>query len=240
MFLPWLGACSDEPAGEASDSDQAADSASATDAGEPPGVIARVGDQTITFHEINTMMNSAAIVGLSMPELGSPERLTVRITLLDKLISGNLLYLDALQKGIDQDPEYQQDVGRFRDAILSNLYRTRVLVGDVEVTEQDIQDFYKQNIVEGTEFTEELRAGIEATIRKKRMKQRTANMRERLRKGHETAINVTELDPAEDQVRSDSDVVAELDGAPITWGEVRAALERTHALRSTQARIEAL
>ena len=84
-------------------------------------VIAHVGDQAITFNEINTMMNSAAIVGLSMPELGSRERDTVRITLLDKLISANLLYLDAVEKGVDQDPEYQRAVQSFSDAILANL-----------------------------------------------------------------------------------------------------------------------
>jgi parvulin-like peptidyl-prolyl isomerase len=209
-------------------------------ASEPLGVIAKVGDQTITFHEINTMINSAAIVGLSMPELGSPERDTVRITLLDKLISANLLYLDAVQQGVDQDPGYQQDIQRFRDAILVNLYRSKHLVGEIEVTDEDIQAFYNANISAETELTDELRAGIEATIRKQRVKARTATMRERLREGHKTAINVTDLDPADDQVRNDKDAVAELDGVKITWGEVRPSLQRAHALQSTQVRIEAL
>jgi len=204
------------------------------------GVIARVGDQVITFSEINTMLNSSAIVGLSMPELGSPERDTVRVTLLDKMISANLIYLDALQKGVDQNPEYQQAMERFRDAILANLYRSKVLVGEIGVTEQDIDDFYKNSIVEGTELTEELKAGIEATIRKNRVKERTATMRERLREGHKSVIKVSDLGPGDDQVRSDDDVLAELDGVPITWGEARSALQRAHTLRSTQERIKAL
>ena len=248
LLLPSLGACTDEAAEvtTAADSDQtqevvstgtAVDSAAV---GEPLGVIAKVGDQTITFNEINTMINSAAIVGLSMPELGSPERDTVRITLLDKLISANLLYLDAVQKGVDQEPEYQQAIEGFRNAILANLYRSKYLVGDIEVTEQDIEDFYNDNIIEGTELSDELRAGIEATIRKNRVKERTSTMRKRLREGHETAINVTDLDPGDDQVRSVDDVVAELDGVPITWGEVRPSMQRAHAFKSTQARIEAL
>jgi len=186
------------------------------------------------------MINSAAIVGLSMPELGSPERDTVRITLLDKLISANLLYLDAVNKGVDQDPGYQQDIQRFRDAILTNLYRSKYLVGDIEVTDQEIEDFYNTNIVAGTEFSDELKMGIEATIRKQRLKERTATMRERLREGHKTAINVTDLDPGDDQVRSENDVVAELDGVAITWGEVKPSLQRAHALLSTQQRINAL
>ena len=47
-------------------------------------VIARVGDQPITYSELNTLLNSSAIVGLSVPALGTPERNRVRITLLDK------------------------------------------------------------------------------------------------------------------------------------------------------------
>ena len=249
LLLPVLGACSGEQT-EAAETGSSAKTKGKADAGiaskperragEPLDVIARVGDQVITFHEINTMINSAAIVGLSMPELGSPERDTVRITLLDKLISANLLYLDAKQKGVDQDPEYQQAIIQFKDAILANLYRSKVLVGEVEISDQDIEDYYKNNIVEGTELTDELRAGIEATIRKERVKQRTSTMRERLREGHKSTISVTDLDPDDDQVRSNDDVLAELDGVPITWGEVRPSLQRAHTMNSTQARIEAL
>jgi parvulin-like peptidyl-prolyl isomerase len=208
--------------------------------GEPMDVIARVGDQSITFNEINTMLNSAAIVGLSMPELGSPERDTVRLTLLDKLITANLLYLDAIQKGVDKEPEYQQTVDSFRDAILVNLYRSKYMVGEIKVSEQDIDDFYKSRIIEGTKLSDELKAGIEATIRKERVNERTSSMRERLREGHKSVIAVSDLDPAEDQVRSDDDTVASLDGTAITWGEVRPALQRATTMTSTQARIEAL
>ena len=89
-------------------------------------VIARVGDQTITFSEINTALNSSAIVGVSIPALGTPERDTARIVLLDRFVSANLLYLDAIKQGVDQDPGYQKDVTRFSNAILAGLYRQRI------------------------------------------------------------------------------------------------------------------
>ena len=109
LALPlfWLGACSDDTSATAEAKKTAkAGIAAGTGRreGEPMDVIARVGDQAITFNEINTMINSAAIVGLSMPELGSPDRDTVRLTLLDKLITSNLLYMDANQKGFDKEP----------------------------------------------------------------------------------------------------------------------------------------
>ena len=241
--LLWLSACSNESS-DTVEVNKTANAGIAAGAarreGESMDVIARVGDEPITFREINTMINSAAIVGLSMPELGSPERDTVRITLLDKLITANLLYLDAKQKGLDKDPEYQKAVDTFRDAILVNLYRSKHLVGDIEVSEEDIVDFYKKNIDESEELTDDLKAGIEATIRKQRVKERMATMRERLREGHESSIIVNDLDPAEDQIRSTDDVVAKLDGVAITWGEVKPSLQRVPTLNSVQARIEAL
>ena len=236
--LPWLSACSEGALATAEAGKPAAKPEAGTK--QPADTIARVGDQVITFNAINTMINSSPIVGMSIPELGSPERDVVRITLLDKMISANLIYLDALDQGVDKDPEYQQTIESFRDAILANLYRSRYMVGTVEVTDQEIQDFYNNNIVEGTELSEELKAGIEATIRKERVKQRTKTMRERLREGHKSSIVVSDLDSADDQVRSDDDVMAKLDGVPITWGEVRPALQRAHTMKSTQLRIEAI
>ena len=77
MCLIFLCACSDKSAGNASQKAIPAEETAVSAAvdqvqqeekvGEPLDVIARVGDQTITFTEINTMINSAAIVGLSMP-----------------------------------------------------------------------------------------------------------------------------------------------------------------------------
>ena len=76
LLLPWLSACSDKPA-EVTDSIEAGRSQETASADseaepEPPDVVARVGDQTITFNTLNTMINSSPIIGLSIPELGSP------------------------------------------------------------------------------------------------------------------------------------------------------------------------
>ena len=102
-------------------------------------MIARVGDQTITFSEINTALNSSAIVGLSIPALGTPKRDTTRIILLDRFVSANLLYLDALKQGVDKDPGYQRAITRFSDAILSGLYRQRNQAGDIPISEEEVQ-----------------------------------------------------------------------------------------------------
>ena len=222
----FLLSCSDEPreAVSATGAKSSSGLEGAQTAAEPNDVIARVGDQTITFTEINTMMNSAAVVGLSMPELGSPERDMVRLTLLDKLISANLLYLDAIKQGFDKDPGYRNEMKNFTESVLAGLYRRKHRVGNIEVTEAEIQDFFDNNIAEGTEFTDEVRMSIEAMLRKKKFKQRVAETRGNLREDIDVAVDEEELDPGNDALRDDGVMVASIDGQPLLWGEVKFVL----------------
>ena len=207
---------------------------------DPDDLIARVGDQIITYSEINTMMNSSAIVGLSMPELGTPERDTVRLTLLDKHISANLLYLDALKQGVDQDPGYQQEIAMFSDSILAALYRQKFVVENIEITDVEVQDYFDNRIAPGTELTDEVRAGIKASIHKERFRAQMAAMRLDLRKGIEVAVNEAELNPEDDVVRADSTSVASVDGTAITWGEVKGLLGSPANAGSMENRLKAL
>jgi hypothetical protein len=203
-------------------------------------VVASVGDQPITFSELNTMLNSSAIVGLSIPELGSPQRDQVRLTLLDKAISANLIYLDAVKKGVDGDPAYQQDLQRFSDSMLALAYKRRHLSGQVEVTDEEVKTFFDNNIAPGTELTDEVKLAISAKLSKQKSAMGNTSRREQLRQGVKVDINVTELDPADDAVRDDTDVVAELDGEPIVWGEVKGNLVRPVNAVSVERRVSAL
>ena len=115
----------------------------AAPASESADIVARVGDQIITFSEINTMLNSSAVVGVSIPALGTPERDTVRITLLDKIVSANLLYLDALKKEVHKDPVYQRDMQKFRNAILVSLYRDRHLADSIKISGEEIEAYHQ-------------------------------------------------------------------------------------------------
>ncbi len=104
------------------------------EAGVTGDVIARVEDQAITFNQLNTMLNSSAVVGVSVPALGTPERDTARIVVLDKVISANLLYLDAKRQGLDQDPVYQRELRAFSDGMLAGQYLRQVMAGEISVS----------------------------------------------------------------------------------------------------------
>jgi len=208
--------------------------------GLPADAVATVGDEVIRFSQLNTLLNSSPVVGLSIPALGTPERNQVMVGLLDKAISANLLYLDAVKQGKDRSPKYQEELRTFSDGIIAGLYRARYLIGDIEVTPEEIDAFYKDQIVEGTEMTERLRAGIEASVRKDKFKQRTATMRERLREGIDVTLHEEHLDISEDALRSNSDVVASYGDKKITWGEVKAQLTLPINTLSRERRVEAL
>ncbi len=201
-----LAACSKEPAAVAAERPKAvADSVKPAANAAINDVIARVGDQEITFGEINIMLNSAAVVGLSIPALGTPERDTVRITLLDKIVDANLIYLDALRKGVDKEPQYRDDLGRLTRGMLAELYLLKQL-GDVSVSDEEIETYFKQSVAPGTEFTPEARMQIESVLRKQKLEARRAGQREQLREGIDVTVYQNNFQPEGDDGRAD-DVV---------------------------------
>jgi peptidyl-prolyl cis-trans isomerase C len=185
------------------------------------GVVATVGDEEITFSLLNTMLNSSAMVGLSIPALGTPERNQTIITLLDKAISANLLYLDARQRGVDRQPVYQQDIKRFEDAVLASLYRAKILYGDIQVSEEEIQESFKRGAEEGEELTADGRMAIEASLRNAKLNTLKTRLRSRIREGATVEVEQDVLNPDKDDARTDDTVVARVDNAVITWGDVK-------------------
>lgn len=206
----------------------------------PNDVIARVGDQTITFSQIEMMINSTDIIGMGAPPPGNPARNQVRLIVLDKVISANLLYLDALKKGMESNPVYQRDVNRYSRAILASLYREKHGLGDIKVTDDEVRNYYKKNIVKGTPFTPEVRMGIEATIRKERFKARKTAFQKELRRGSEIVVESTKLNPDGDAARASGEVVARVDHETITWGQLRSEMTDPKKSSSVEARTEAL
>jgi peptidyl-prolyl cis-trans isomerase C len=187
---------------------------------EPGDVIARVGDEVIEFSELNTMLNSSAMVGLSIPALGTRERNQVIITLLDKVISADLTYLDAKKQGTDKQTEYTSDMKKFEDAVLESMYKSKVLIGDIPVSEEEISAFYKSSITPETELNDDLKLAIESKIRKLKYTKLKKSMRERLRADTEITINDDVLSTSHDASRSPADVVATIGDRRISWSDV--------------------
>jgi PPIC-type PPIASE domain len=214
LFSSVLLNCGNEEPGKASNT-------SGQQVTQAAGVIAMVGDEEITFDQINTMLNSSAMVGLSIPALGTPKRNQVMLTLLDKMISANLLYLDAKKQGADRLTAYATDIKKFEDAILATMFKSDVLIGDIPVREEDVIAYYNSSISPETELNDDTKLAIEAMIRKQRFTELKNSMRERLRAGTDIKINEDVLSTKSDAGRSDVDVVATIGDKRITWGDVK-------------------
>ena len=178
-------------------------------------VIATVGDQTITFSEINTALNSSAIVGISIPAVGTPERDSARIILLDRFVSANLTYLDALKQGADKDPGYQKVITRFSNAILAGLYRKNEQAGEIPVTEEEIQAYYKKNVAKDTELTDEVRLQIESTLRRQKFHERLETANKSLRDDVKVVVHPENLAIEDDGTRADNTPLAEVGPEPL-------------------------
>ena len=184
-------------------------------------MIARVGDEVIRFSELNTMLNSSAMVSLSIPALGTPERNQVIITLLDKAISANLIYLDAKKQGTDKQTAYITDLKKFEDAVLESMYESRNIIGDIPVSEDETHAFYKSSITPETELNDDLKLAIESKNRKQKYTRLKKSMLDRLRARTEININQDVLSTDHDTSRSPADdVVATIGEERITWSDV--------------------
>ncbi|MDH5472319.1 MAG: peptidylprolyl isomerase [Gammaproteobacteria bacterium] len=187
-------------------------------------IIARVGDQAISFKEIDVMINSSSMVGLSLPPAGTPARNKLRLSLLDKAISANLLYLDAKANKLDQTPVYQNDIKQYGDTMLAALYREQFLVGEIGVSDKEIMDYFEKNIEKGTAFTKDIGVSIEAKLRKEKFSKKIADMSSRLREGVNVVINEKLLKSENDKDRDTSAILAYIDVEAINWNDIQLLL----------------
>jgi len=222
FFTLSLAACSDEKP-----KDKPAEAAEEK-AAEAVDTVARVGDEAITFGELNSMLNSSAMLGLSIPALGTPERNQMMLTLLEKAINANLVYLDAKKKGVDRLNAYIEDVNSFEDAIIASLYKTRMMIGETRVGETEVLHYYNTRTSKESGLTDDVRLALEAMIRKKKMDLFEATLRDRLRENVEVNINEQVLSPDYDERRSDADVVATYDSHRITWSQVKELMQNAN------------
>ena len=226
LMLISAGACGDPPA-DASTTVPASPVTEKAELGTPAvtnDVIAKVGDQDITYRQLSTMLNSSAVVGVSVPALGTPQRVKVLIMLLDKEISVDLLYLDALKQGVDREPGYKEDLKEFSDALLAGLYQKQLLA-NVVVSDDEVDAYIKESLKPDAQVTDDMRAAIKASLHKRKYTEHQASLRDQLREGVTVTITAEKLNPKDDSLRNDADVLATIDKQQVTWGESRRALQ---------------
>ena len=109
-------------------------------------VIATVGGRAIRFNDLTKELDRGAAVGVSVPGYGTPERKRILMRLLDDAIRNELLYLDALKKGVEENPAYQRAFDRFKDNVLAGLFRERQVHGGQQVPTEDLRAQWRAGI----------------------------------------------------------------------------------------------
>lgn len=203
-------------------------------------ILARVGDRIITFPQLNTQLNSTAVVGLSTPALGTPERRTVMLTLLDKAISVNLLYLDAVKHGMQNNPQFKQALHDYANGMLAGLYRKHYLKTDNSVSEKEMAEYVEKHFAKDTELDEKMRPVVEAKIKKAKYIERKRGFRKHIRTGVNVKIHTEHLQIEDDNLRLDDQLIAEFDTTKITWGESKKHLANLNNSINMESRLETL
>jgi parvulin-like peptidyl-prolyl isomerase len=64
---------------------------------------------------------------------------------LNELIKKELLYQEAMKKGLDKDPEYQKKVEDFKKLTLIGLLLEKEVESKTKVTDQDVKNYYEKH-----------------------------------------------------------------------------------------------
>jgi peptidyl-prolyl cis-trans isomerase C len=102
--------------------------------------LAKVGDTVITQADFEREMKG-------LPEFVQKmfEGINGKEKFLDELIKRELLYKEALKKGLDKDSEYLKKVEDFRKITLVGLLLQKDIESKVKVSDQEVKDYYEKN-----------------------------------------------------------------------------------------------
>jgi peptidyl-prolyl cis-trans isomerase C len=102
--------------------------------------LVKVGNATITEADLDREMKNLPEFAQAMFAGSSGKE-----RFLDELIKKEILYQEALKKGIDKDPQYKAKVEDFKKITLVGLLLERVIEEKSKVTPEDVKEYYEKN-----------------------------------------------------------------------------------------------
>lgn len=139
--------------------------------------LAKVGDSVITQADFEREMKS-------LPEFVQKmfEGATGKESFLNELIKRELLYKEALKKGLDKDPEYVKKLEDFNKITLVGMLLQKEIEGKVKVSDQEVKDYYEKNKGKFAPVTK-----IRASHILVKTEEEARNIEEKLKKGEDFA-----------------------------------------------------
>jgi parvulin-like peptidyl-prolyl isomerase len=139
--------------------------------------LAKVGSATITQADLEREIKTLPEFAQKLFEgSGGKEKF------LNELIKKELLYQEALKKGLDKDPEYQRKVEEFKKLTLIGQLLEKEVESKTKVTDQDIKNYYEKHKSELAPVTQ-----IRVSHILVKSEEEAKNISESLRKGGDFA-----------------------------------------------------
>ncbi|MCK4236587.1 MAG: peptidyl-prolyl cis-trans isomerase [Candidatus Krumholzibacteria bacterium] len=104
------------------------------------GIAARVKDTKITLKEMEKRYGQ-----LDEKLRGKFEGLKGKADFVDKMIEEQVVYDEAIAKGLDNDIDVKAAIEEAKKSILLKEYFSKVIMGKVKVEEKEINDYYENN-----------------------------------------------------------------------------------------------
>ncbi len=102
--------------------------------------LAQVGDVKITEADLESEMQNLPDYAQSMFEGKEGKK-----RFLDEVIKKEILYQEALKKGLDKSPEFKQKLEEFKKLTLISDLLEKEIMSKSSVSEQDMKDYYEKN-----------------------------------------------------------------------------------------------
>lgn len=112
------------------------------EAGEKKGgeVVARIGDRSITLSEVDEALDK--LPEWMRSQVQTPEQ---RVDFLKQYVTNELLYEKAVKLGYERDPAVQKQIDLLRKQLLVNRVVSEEVEGKVEITDSDVDLYYRAN-----------------------------------------------------------------------------------------------
>jgi len=140
----------------------------------------KINDYSLTVEEFNEQFAELRI---------AEDTKQARGNFVNKLITRKLLLQEAQKDGLDKQKDFLKSIENFWEQSLLKIVvdkKIREVSGNITVTEQEVQDYYKvwsQQNLENLKTIDEVRAGIEKILLKQKQSLAVNSWVEELKKG---------------------------------------------------------
>ncbi|MCC7201735.1 MAG: peptidyl-prolyl cis-trans isomerase [Nitrospirae bacterium] len=180
-------------------------------------IVARVGDRIITIEDLQKTVNSTPY-GIPDVRQIQPDKREIVLDILQKMISAELLYDEAIRLDIPKSALFRAESRRYRTGLLAGLYRQNLAQEAVEVDAAEVERLAAERSVSETEA----RGFLANQHRKKRFTAESERLFDRYAVKY--SQEVAQKDP---DAFSDDDVLVTASAFKITFGDIKQALNET-------------